>query len=62
MRKAPESVPLGWSRNGMAVVQLFEGACGYGYKRPGVYLINPHTGAHRLVYATIRSFAAMWSD
>ena len=61
-RKAPESVPLGWSRRGEAVVQLFEPGCGYGYENPGVYLIDPKTGAHRLVYQTVRSFAVMWGD
>lgn len=61
-RKAPESVALGWSSGGRAVVQLLEGACGYGYDKPGVYLIDPHSGSHRLVYETRRSFAVMWSD
>jgi hypothetical protein len=61
-RKAPESVALDWSSAGKAVVQLFEGACGYGYRDPGVYLIDPRTGAHQLVYTTRRSFAEMWKD
>ena len=61
-RKAPESVALGWSSKGEAVVQLLEAACGYGYSKPGLYLIDPRTGSHRLVYATRRSFSVMWKN
>jgi hypothetical protein len=59
-RKAPESVGLGWTKRGLAVVQLFAGECGNGYPKPGIYLVNPHTGAHWLVYAVSGAFAVMW--
>jgi hypothetical protein len=59
-RKAPESIPLGWSSRGLAVVHVLEGLCGNGYPVTGIYLIDPATGKHSLVYATRRSSAFMW--
>jgi hypothetical protein len=43
--KAPESIGLGWTRDGKARVRLPKGACGRTPHRPGVYLIDPGTGA-----------------
>ena len=61
-RKAPESIPLGWSEAGWAAVDFLGGGCGNGYKVPGVYLIEPRTGKHRLVLGTQDSWAVMWRD
>ena len=36
-RKAPESLALGWTRDGRALVHLMGGLCGTGKPRPGVY-------------------------
>jgi hypothetical protein len=44
-RKAPESIGLGWTGDGKARVRLPKGACGRTSNRPGVYLIDPGTGA-----------------
>lgn len=46
-REAPESIALGWSRDGRARVRLLKGACGSGFDKPGVYLIDPATAALR---------------
>jgi hypothetical protein len=59
-RTSAESVGLGWTRSGLAVVQLMEGACGNGFPKPGIYLIDRKTGGHRLVYAVRGAFAVMW--
>ena len=40
---APESLARGWSRDGRAEVELWEGLCGKAADRPGVYLIDPET-------------------
>jgi hypothetical protein len=37
-----------------------EGACGNGYATPGIYLVDPRTSGHRLVYAVRGAFAVMW--
>jgi hypothetical protein len=57
--KAPESQALGWSRAGQAVVHFF-GGCGNGISRPGVYVVDPTSGARRLVYRMRIGYAMMW--
>jgi hypothetical protein len=42
--KAPESIAVGWSRDGRARVHLLRGACGIAAQRPGTYLIDPASG------------------
>jgi hypothetical protein len=46
-RRAPESLGLDWTRQGLARVRFPRAACGHGVHRPGVYLIDPVTGAIR---------------
>lgn len=56
-----EAHALGWAADGRAVVYLTEGICGSAYERgPGVYLVDPATGAVDLIYA-IGAAAKMWS-
>jgi hypothetical protein len=43
--KAPESVGLGWARDGRALVHLQGGACGTGAPRPGVYAFDRRGGS-----------------
>lgn len=38
--KAPESIALGWTKDGRALVHLLGGACGNGARRPGVYAFD----------------------
>ena len=51
LSKAPESSPIGWAEDGRARVRLFQGGCGLGATKPGVYLIDPHTNRATLVRA-----------
>jgi hypothetical protein len=46
---APESLGLGWTANGRAVVFLPKGACGSGAGSPGIYLYSS-PGVGHLVY------------
>ena len=48
LSRAPASTALGWAADGRARVRLSQGACGRGFSQPGVYLIDPHTGARTL--------------
>jgi hypothetical protein len=41
---AVESFALGWAPDGRAVVQFPQGMCGSGIHRPGIYLVDVHTG------------------
>lgn len=50
LRRAPESVALGWAGDGRALVELPKGACGSGASKPGVYLVAPAGGARAFVY------------
>lgn len=59
VRNAPESVALGWSNNGKAIVDLPEGGCGNGSTPPGVYLIDPMSGKRSLLWRT-RDEAVLW--
>jgi hypothetical protein len=49
--KAPESVALGWTRDGRALVHLTGGACGSGASRPGVYAFDANGGRTRITGA-----------
>jgi hypothetical protein len=55
---AVESLALGWSRDGRAVVLLEEGACAEGDPRPGVYLI---TDDGQRTFVTAAADARYWS-
>jgi len=60
--KAPESLALGWTANGRAVVLLPTGTCGSSVESPGVYLYSS-PGVGRLVYRTEeRSVADSWGS
>jgi hypothetical protein len=48
--RATESVALGWTRGGRAVLHLPHGACGAGSARAGVYLLEPRSGRRSFVY------------
>ena len=39
--KAPESLAKGWESDGRARVEFWEGLCGKGVERPGLYLVDP---------------------
>ncbi len=55
---AAESIGLGWTVDGRAVVNLLEGLCGWGMPRPGIYLVDA-PGRSELAYA-FRGSARMW--
>lgn len=57
---APSSFALGWTDEGLAVVFLPQGACGWSARRPGIYLFSA-PGARTLLYE-IHGYAgaAMW--
>jgi hypothetical protein len=48
---APESVALGWTRSGRAVVDLPRGGCAGSTRRPGIYLVDPRSRRASYVYA-----------
>ena len=58
---APESVALGWTSSGDAVVDFGQGVCGSAYHGgPGVYTVSPN-GKLKLVVATTRTqTVAFW--
>lgn len=58
LRHAGESIGLGWTTNGRAVVNLLEGGCGSGMGRPGIYLVDA-PGEATLVHPG-RASARMW--
>src|SRR2546421_3162132 len=39
--RATESAALGWTRDGRAVLHLPHGTCGAGFRRAGLYLLEP---------------------
>jgi hypothetical protein len=49
-----ESVGLGWSKTGEARIELLGGLCGHGAKKPGVYLVDPTTGARKFVEGPLK--------
>jgi hypothetical protein len=48
------SIGLGWSNDGQAKVELLGAGCGYGAKKPGVYLVDPQTGNRKFVEGPLR--------
>jgi hypothetical protein len=54
-----ESVALGWTRSGRAVVDLPRGACAGAARRPGIYLLDPRTRHAVLVY---RGHGRLWGS
>ena len=56
---ATESVALGWTRSGRAVVDLPRGACGRAASRPGIYLLDPRTRHAAFVY---RGHGRLWGS
>jgi hypothetical protein len=62
-REHPESIGLGWSPDGLAVVFLPSLACGKGYDEPGIYLVSRAGKPVRAIVKgrTIRG-AALWTS
>ena len=56
---ATESIALGWTRSGRAVVDLPSGACAGAARRPGVYLLDPRTRRAAFVY---RGHGRLWGS
>jgi hypothetical protein len=56
---APESVALGWAASGRAVLDLPKGACGAGFRRPGIYLLDPRSRHPSFVY---RGHGRLWGS
>jgi hypothetical protein len=54
-----ESVALGWTRSGRAVVDLPRGACAGGGRRPGIYLLDPRSRRASFVY---RGHGRLWGS
>jgi hypothetical protein len=54
-----ESVALGWTRSGRAVVDLPRGACAGAARRPGIYLVDPRTRHAAFVY---RGHGLLWGS
>jgi len=59
LARAPESVALGWTRGGRAVVELPKGGCGSGTRRAGVYAIEPISGAVTYLYRHARLWRSL---
>jgi hypothetical protein len=54
------AAPVGWLRDGAAVVHFPVGACGGTLRTPGTYAV-PRSGKPRLVFPTSRlAVVAMW--
>jgi hypothetical protein len=56
---ATESLALGWTRNGRAVLDLPKGGCAGGARRPGIYLLDPRTRHAAFVY---RGHGRLWGS
>jgi hypothetical protein len=54
-----ESVALGWTRSGRAVVDLPRGACAGAARRPGIYLVDPRSRRASFVY---RGHGRLWGS
>jgi hypothetical protein len=59
IRDAPASVALGWLRNGNALILFPNGACGGGFRRPGIYSV-PRNGKPELLIPTPSRSASYW--
>jgi hypothetical protein len=57
---APESLGLGWTTNGRAVVFLPKGACASGVESPGIYLYSSPGVGHLVYQARDGSFVDSW--
>ena len=57
--RATESLALGWTRNGRAVVDLPRGGCGATLRRPGIYLLDPRSRRASFVY---RGYGRLWGS
>lgn len=56
---ATESVALGWTLSGRAVVDLPRGACAGSARRPGIYLVEPRSRNAFFVY---RGHGRLWGS
>ena len=56
---AVESVALGWTSSGRAVVDLPRGACAGSARRPGIYLLDPGSRRVSFVY---RGHGRLWGS
>jgi hypothetical protein len=56
---ATESVALGWTWSGRAVVNLPRGACAGSARRPGIYLVEPRSRRASFVY---RGHGRLWGS
>jgi hypothetical protein len=54
-----ESVALGWTRSGRAVLDLPRGACAGSGRRPGIYLLDPRARRVSFVY---RGHGRLWGS
>ena len=57
--EATESLTLGWTRSGRAVLDLPRGACDASVRRPGIYLLDPRTRRASFVY---RGHGRLWGS
>ncbi len=62
LRRAPESVALGWSRRGELVVDLGRGGCKNGTTPPGIYRVDPRSLKRSLILRERQDYdyALMW--
>ena len=56
---ATESVALGWTLSGRAVVDLPRGACAGSARRPGIYLVEPRS---RRAFFVCRGHGRLWGS
>lgn len=57
--RSAESGALGWARDGRAVLDLPRGVCGTGFRRPGIYLVDPDSGRHAFLH---RGSGRLWGS
>jgi hypothetical protein len=57
--RGTESLALGWTRSGRAVLDLPRGACGATFRRPGIYLLDPRSRCGSFVY---RGHGRLWGS
>jgi hypothetical protein len=57
--RGTESLALGWTRSGRAVLDLPRGACGTSFRRPGIYLLDPRSRRAAFVY---RGQGRLWGS
>jgi hypothetical protein len=59
---APDSIALGWTKVGQAIVFLREGGCSEGTDPPGVYAFRTPGPGRLLVETPLRAAARMWGN